>query len=77
MTGPAQKSWRWIGFGLFGLLWFVLTLVALIDGIRGGHLLFSATPGNLVLPQLSLFGKVYLVASAAMPFVVILAIASA
>ncbi len=75
MTSPSRKSWRLIGFGLFGLLWFALTLVALVDGIRGGHLLFAQVPGNLVLPQLSLFGEVYLVLSALMPFVVILAIA--
>jgi hypothetical protein len=73
----ASKHWRLLLFGAIALFWFVLTIIALIDGIRGGHLLFTAVPGDLVLPHLSLFGLVYLVSSGLMPFLVIGAIASA
>jgi hypothetical protein len=75
-TSPST-NWRLIAFGVIGLFWFLLTLVALVDGILGGHLLFTAVPGGLVLPHLSLFGIVYLVSSGLMPFFVIGAIASA
>ena len=75
MQSPPSTSWRLIVFGAVALFWFALTLVALVDGILGGHLLFTAVPGGLVLPHLSLFGLVYLVSSGLMPFFVIGAIA--
>lgn len=75
MQSSPSIGWRAIVFGLLGLLWFGLTIVALVDGILGGHLLFTAVPGGLVLPHLSLFGVVYLVSSALMPFFVIGAVA--
>lgn len=61
----------------FGAVWLALTLVALGLSIIGGDPLYTAYPGGLVLPHLSLFGKIYLVSSMLMPFVVIGAIASA
>jgi hypothetical protein len=72
-----SMNWRLVLIGVVALFWFVLTIVALVDGIRGGSLLFTAPPGGLVLPHLSLFGLVYLVSSGLMPFFVIGAIASA
>jgi hypothetical protein len=74
---PPSNHWRLILIGVIALFWFVLSIVALIDGIRGGSLLFTAPPGGLVVPHLSLFGLVYLVSSGLMPFFVIGAIASA
>ncbi|MFZ0831050.1 MAG: hypothetical protein WCB18_00580 [Thermoplasmata archaeon] len=63
--------------GLVALLWIGLTLVALVASITGGDPLYTAVPGGLVLPNLTVFGKVYLVTSILMPFIVIGAIASA
>ncbi len=60
-----------------GAVWLALTLVALGLSIVGGDPLYTAYPGGLVLPHLSLFGRVYLVTSILMPFVVIGAIVSA
>jgi hypothetical protein len=77
MDKSTRQSLPLIIFGLVGLFWFALTLFALVESIRGGDPLYTAIPGGLVLPQYSLFGKVYLVVSALMPFVMIGAIASA
>lgn len=71
------KSATLIVCGLVGLLWLGLTLLALAWSIVGGDPLYTAYPGGLVLPSLSLFGKVYLISSMVMPFIVIGAIASA
>ena len=60
-----------------GVIWVLMTLLALGLSIVGGDPLYTAYPGGLVLPHLSLFGKVYLVTSVLMPFIVIGAIASA
>jgi hypothetical protein len=77
MQKLTPKSLVLVVCGLVALLWIGLTLVALAASITGGDPLYTAYPGGLVLPSLSLFGKVYLVASALMPFVVIGAIATA
>ncbi|MCI4353558.1 MAG: hypothetical protein L3K14_09310 [Thermoplasmata archaeon] len=63
--------------GLLSLLWLVLTLAALIGSLTGGDPLYTAIPGGLVLASLTLFGKVYIVSSILMPFVVIGAISFA
>jgi hypothetical protein len=72
-----RKSLPILVFGLIGLFWFALTLFALVESIRGGDPLYTAYPGGLVLPHYSLLGKIYLVSSALMPFIVIGAIATA
>jgi len=64
-------------FGLIAAVWFLLTLVALVASIVGGNPLYTVVQGSVALPQLSLLGKVYLVSSGLMPFIVIGAIASA
>lgn len=71
------RSTTLVVFGGIALIWFVLTLVVLVGSITGGDPLYTAPPGGLVLPHLSILGTVYLVVSAVMPFVVIGAIASA
>jgi hypothetical protein len=71
------KSTSLVVFGAIGLIWLVLTLVVLVGSITGGDPLYTAPPGGLVLPHLSLLGTAYLVASGIMPFVVIGAITSA
>jgi hypothetical protein len=75
MEGSTPRNTRLVLVGLITFIWFVLTLIALVDGILGGHLLFTAVPGGLVLPHLSLFGAVYLVLSGLMPFFLIVGIA--
>lgn len=73
-------SWRSAAVGVTGLLsvlWLLLTLAALIGSVTGGDPLYTAVPGNLVLPTLSLFGKLYIVSSILMPFAVIGTIALA
>jgi hypothetical protein len=77
MQSAPKRNRRLVVFGVIALFWFLLTIVALVDGILGGHLLFTAEPGGLVVPHLSVFGIVYLVSSALMPFFVIGFIASA
>lgn len=71
------KSIPLLIFGVVAVVWIALTLVALAGSITGGNPLYVGNPGGLVLPNLSLLGRVYLVSSALMPFFLIFAIASA
>jgi hypothetical protein len=74
---PALKHAITVLFGLIGLFWFAMSLVALVAGITGHNVLFEAATGSVVLPPLSLLGKVYVVTSGILPFVVLGVIASA
>lgn len=71
MTRFSGRSGILALFGLLTVLWLVLTLAALIGSVTGGDPLYTAIPGSLVLPSLSLFGKLYIASSFLMPFVVI------
>jgi hypothetical protein len=70
----SKPSWRLVLFGLIALFWVALSLLALIAGFTGHQPLYTVIPGSIAIPQLSLLGKVYLVTSGLMPFVVIAAI---
>jgi hypothetical protein len=77
MSAPSRRSVPLIAFGLVASLWVALTIVALVGSITGGNPLYVGSPGGLVLPNLSLLGRAYLISSIAMPFFLIGAIASA
>jgi hypothetical protein len=77
MKMPSRKSIPLLLCGIVGLLWIALTLLALALSITGGDPLYTHVPGALVLPNLSLFGKIYLVSSVLLPFILIGAIATA
>lgn len=62
---------------VLGALWILMTLVVLVTSITGHYYLYTANPGGLILPHLSLLGKVYLGSSLAMPFVAFGAIVTA
>lgn len=66
-----------IACGLVALVWLVLSLIALAAGFTGGDPLYVVIPGSTALAQFSLLGKVYLVSSALLPFIVIGALVSA
>jgi hypothetical protein len=70
MTDPSWKKVVFVIFGLIALVWLLLSLYALAEGFVGGDPLYIVIPGHF-LAQYSLLGKVYLVASALLPFVVI------
>jgi hypothetical protein len=77
MNRPTFKALPLFIFGAAALLWIALTLVGLVGSITGSNPLYIGSPGGLVLPNLSLLGRIYLVASILLPFFVIGAIASA
>lgn len=71
------KSVPLVVFGILTLFWVAVTLVALAGSITGGNPLYVGSPGGLVLPNLSLLGRAYLVSSILMPFFLIAAVATA
>jgi hypothetical protein len=70
----SRSSWPLVVLGLIALFWVAVSILALIAGFTGHNLLYTVTPGSAAIPPLSLLGKIYLVTSGLMAFVVIAAI---
>jgi len=77
MRNGALRTAALAACGVVGVLWMVLTVVMLLASFTSVDLLYTANPGGLILPNLSVLGKIYLGASAIMPFITIGAITSA
>jgi hypothetical protein len=77
MKNPAPKSVVLALFTLIGLVWGALTLYALAKSFLGGNPFTTVVIGPAFALHMTLFGKVYLVTSGLMPFVVLGAIALA
>jgi hypothetical protein len=77
MKNPAPKSVVLGVFALIGLFWGGLTLVAVAKSFLGGNPFTTVVTGSSFALHMTLFGKIYLVTSGIMPFVVLGAIALA
>ena len=74
MVNPSLRSVVFVLCSVLSAIWMLLTIAVLVTSITGHSYLYTAPPGGLVLPHLSLLGKVYMGSSLVMPFAGFLAL---